>query len=117
MKKLAVGAFALLAGMSSAYASGDYAAIAAGMSGSSYVEGYPTMDSARNAAVAACRNEWGTSCSVTTAEHTDWYFAAGACDGEPYTAASQQSAARARELVVIKAAADGRNNCRIYANH
>ena len=120
MKKYLLAACFALAGFSPAYA--DYAAIAAGMKGSSYVQGYATMDGARNAAVFLCRQTWGTSCSHTTAEQSNWYFAAGTCFGEqngwePYTAASPQSVDRAHQLVFAKGAVDGRLTCNIYATH
>ncbi len=101
-----------------AWASSDYyAAIAAGPRGSAYVEGFSTMESARDAAVAKCRSAWRTSCSVSTAEDKSWYYSAGLCDGEPYTAASPESAEGARQFLFAKASADGRKTCQIFANH
>ncbi len=100
-----------------ALASGDYyAAIAAGARGSAYVEGYETMEGARDAAVAKCRSVWRTSCSVSTAEEETWYYSAGLCDGEPYTAASPESAESARQFLFAKARADGRGRCVVFAN-
>ncbi len=100
-----------------ALASGDYyAAIAAGPRGSAYVEGYETMEGARDAAVAKCREVWRTSCSVSTAEDETWYYSAALCDGEPYTAASPESAEGARQYLYAKARADGRRSCYIFAN-
>jgi hypothetical protein len=101
-----------------ALASSDYyAAIAAGPRGSAYAEGYETMEDARDAAVSKCRSVWRTSCSVSTAEDEAWYYSAGLCDGEPYTAASPESAEGARSFLFAKAHADGRKTCQIFANH
>lgn len=105
--------FATLASPSIVHA--GYAAIAASSAGSSYVEGYPTMESARKAAVASCRANWGGSCSKSTAELDTHFFAAGDCDGEIYTAASQFSWQAAAWLVKDKARRDGYGNCRIFA--
>ncbi len=94
----------------------DYAAIAAGPGGSSGVEGgYRSMDAARNAAVARCRNLGYGSCSASTAESSSWYFGAGYCDGIPYTAATPQGVGRLEEIIEMKGAADGNYGC--YLNH
>src|SRR5271157_1350326 len=106
MKQLILAVFMTTLGAVAAHA--DYAAIAAGAKGSSYVDGYASMEAARNAAVAKCRQVWGTSCSASTAEASSWFFAAGLCDNEPYTAASQGTQADVREELRRKCEADGR---------
>jgi hypothetical protein len=111
---LFAGASCLLLLAQAAPAAAGYGAIAAGSRGSSTVGGYDTMEGARDAAVAACRARWGTSCSISTAEDDSWFFSAGLCDGEAYTAASP-SPMRAEELVRAKGYADGRSSCRIFA--
>ena len=89
----------------------EYAAIAAGVNGVGWVEGgFYSMEGARRAAVANCR-DLGGSCSVSTAEHSDWYFSAGYCDDVPYTGASPQGLARADQIVRMKGAADGNYDC------
>lgn len=99
-----------------AYADG-YAAIAAGAEGSGYVEDYDSTEGARQGAVELCRKRWHTSCSVTTAGPSSWYYVAGLCDGEPYTAASADSWNAAKQVLLKKGGADGRISCRIFANH
>ena len=96
----------LISGTSAANA--GYSAIAAGHHGSSFVRGYATMEQARDAAVGQCRGVWGDSCSISTAEDDSWYFAAGSCDGEPYTGASPQGPSSAQDMVYAKGSADGR---------
>jgi hypothetical protein len=93
----------------------EYAAIAAGVNGVGWTEGgWYTMESARAEAVRQCR-DLGGSCSVSTAEHSNWYFSAGYCDDVPYTGASPQSMARADQIVRMKGAADGNYDC--YIQH
>lgn len=106
-----------VAGTPASASSDYYAAIAAGPRGSAYVEGHETMEGARDAAIAKCRSVWRTSCSVSTAEDKSWYYSAGLCDGEPYTAASPESAEGARVFLFAKARADGRRTCQVFANH
>lgn len=116
MKKLAIGLAALLGVGFTSAAHADYAAIAASTAGSAYVQGFRSMEAARDAAVARCRNKWGGSCMSNIAEDSGWYFAAGVCGGVAYTAASPQGWDRAEQLVRAKGAADGRSRCMIFAN-
>jgi hypothetical protein len=115
MKQLILAVFMTTLGAVAAHA--DYAAIAAGAKGSSYVQGYASQEEARDAAVAKCRQTWGTSCSASTAEDATWFFAAGLCDGEPYTAASQGNETNVKEMLRSKCAADGRYKYRVFAIH
>lgn len=94
-----------------------YSAIAAGMQGSSFARGYAEQEKAREAAIEGCYEVYRTSCSVSTAEHSNWHFVAGTCDGKPYTAASPRSIQRAEAILISKAAHDGRSICTIYARH
>lgn len=114
---IAAGALALVITSFAAPAYAGYAAIAASSSGSSYVEGYRSMEAARSAAVDACRRRWGGSCAKNTAESDSHYFAAGDCDGEVYTAASIESWDAAAWLVRDKARRDGYGSCRIFARN
>ncbi len=113
VKKLLLATVAVL-GFSAGVAQADYAAIAAGYGGSWYVYGYGDMESARAEAKRLCRNSGYGSCEKSTAEESWWYYAAGVCGGEPYTAASQHSWSAAAGLVRAKGAADGRYGCRIF---
>ena len=115
MKQLILAVFMTTLGAVAAHA--HYAAIAAGPKGSSYVEGYASMEAARAAAVAKCRQVWGTSCSASTAEESTWFFAAGVCDNEPYTAASQGTQDDVREVLRRKCEADNRLVYRVFAIH
>ncbi len=109
----ALGSFAIGSVAAPSVAMADYAAIAAGYGGWGSAEsGYRSMEGARQAAIRQCRQNGG-SCSASTAEHADWYFAAGYCDGVPYTAASPQGAGRASAILRAKGAADGNYNCDI----
>lgn len=87
-------------------AQAGYSAIAAGVNGYGQAEGYPTMDAARNAAVADCRRHGGGSCSESVAEDDNWFFAAAICDGSPYAGASGVSPGRAKAVVWTKAGMD-----------
>lgn len=118
LKKLITCAFAVVMVMSTAPAfAKSYGAIAAGWGGSVYVYGYSSMERARNAAIQQCRAYGYGSCTSSVAEDENWYYAAGVCDGQPYTGASPQGWWRAAEIVWAKAAADGRGNCDIFAEH
>jgi hypothetical protein len=98
----------------SANAMADYAAIAAGDGGFGWVSaGYGSMESARNAAKAACRNAGFGSCESSVAERSNWYYSGGICDGRTYVGTSPQGYWRSDEIVRLKAAADGYFNCRI----
>lgn len=114
MRRFGLAAAALAAvGLCSVLpAQAGYSAIAAGVHGVGWSVGFPTMDSARNAAIAKCR-ELGGSCSVTTAEDDSWTFAAGHCGDVPYTAASPQGEGRAVEILYAKGAADGHPRCTV----
>lgn len=91
----------------------DYAAMAGGIDGFVYAEGYRTMEAARAAAVRRCRNAGYGSCNTTVAERSGWHYSGGVCDGMPYVGASPQGWWRADEIVEWKGAQDGNYNCTI----
>ena len=114
MKRLLLGGAVFFATFAMApVASAQYAAIAGGYGAIGTADGYGSMESARAAAVAECRQRGGGSCSKSTAERSHWYFSVGYCNGEPYTGASPQGAGRAEQIVRAKGAADGYGNCYI----
>lgn len=90
----------------------DYAAISAGVNGFGWHVG-GSMESARNAAVSACRTLYG-SCSASTSEDVSWWYAAGACNGVPYTGATPQGPGRARAIISMKGNADGNYDCEVW---
>ncbi len=114
--------FVLLIGSTSAVHAGEYAAIAVGPGGYASSSGYWSMDAARDAAVARCRDRGYGSCSTSVAEMSHWYYGAGYCFGSngdkvPYAAATgwarSQAKQRLREIIKAKGAADGYHNCRL----
>src|SRR3990167_10692073 len=113
----ATAAMALLATTTTTWAA-DYAAVAASPFGYGLVRGgHYTMENAGAAAVNACRTRGG-SCSVSTAEESNWFFSIGYCNGIPYTAASPQGLNRADEIVFLKGNADGdRKSTRLNSSH
>lgn len=114
MLMVTAAAAALIGSIVSANA--GYSAIASGVNGVGWASGYPNMEAARAVAVALCRR-MGGSCSASTAEADSWFYAAGRCDGVPYTAASPQGVGRAIQLVYAKGAADGNYRCTINMTH
>lgn len=95
----------------------DYAAIAVGVGGWAYVEGYSTMEGARSAARRRCQNAGYGSCSTTTAERSWWYYTGGWCNNYsvPYSAASKHGWDSADQLLRQKARRDGYYDCIVEA--
>ncbi len=108
----AVAAMATIGG--GAASAGDYSAIAIGGGGVGWSEHYQTMEGARKAAIQACRRNGG-SCSVSVAERSNWYFAAGYCNGVPYAAASRKGYEAAAAGIAYKGSLDYNNDC--YIEH
>lgn len=116
MKKVLLAAVAIM-GISAGAALADYAAIAINNNGNTfYSYGYPSMDSARNAAIRKCRAALGGSCDKTVAEETWWHYAGGLCNGVPYVGASPRGPSAAEAMVYKKGAADGNYDCVIVIN-